>query len=160
MVDNYMNFNGDKTYFGSKLGSFRIIPAAYLEGSWCYEEPFDPRHRPWYVAAVSGKKDMILVIDRSKSMEGNKIERALEAAKTILKSLTSEDRVAIVVFSDWARLLGDETSLVHATPENQGQTSRSAERIILVTTHHSTGNFDRFSGYVDSASENRSNLLR
>eukprot|EP00956_Cyclotella_meneghiniana_P006177 scaffold8062_cov71-Cyclotella_meneghiniana.AAC.17 len=30
----------------------------------------------------------------------------------------------------------------------RGQTSRSAERIILVTTHHSTGNFDRF---VDSA---------
>eukprot|EP00956_Cyclotella_meneghiniana_P016545 scaffold26114_cov40-Cyclotella_meneghiniana.AAC.1 len=42
----------------------------------------------------------------------------------------------------------------------RGQTSRSGERFVLVTTRHSPGNFDRISGYVDSASENRSNLLR
>ena len=159
MVDNYMNFNGDKTYFGSKLGSFRIIPAAYLEGSWCYEEPFDPRHRPWYVAAASGKKDMILVIDRSKRMEGNKIERVLEAAKTILKSLTSEDRVAIVVFSDWARLLGDETCLVHATPENQDKLEKAIDNL---TVNGRTNFYDAFETAFDAwynTSSDKNNLI-
>ena len=141
MVDNYMNFTGDKAYFGSKVGSFRIIPAAYLEGRWCWDEPFDPRHRPWYVAAASGKKDVILVIDRSQSMDGDKIKRAQEAAKTILKSLTSEDRVAIVVFSDRARLLGDETRLVHATPENQDNLEKAIDNL---TVNGTTNFYDAF----------------
>ena len=32
---------------------------------------YDPRVRPWYVAASSGPKDVILVLDTSASMDNN-----------------------------------------------------------------------------------------
>ena len=49
------------TYFGAHNGLFRRIPAVYQEQ--CGE--FDPRRRPWFVAASSGPKDVVLVIDIS-----------------------------------------------------------------------------------------------
>lgn len=129
MIDNYRNLTGDQMYFGSKVGSLRIIPATYLDQVWCAENPYDPRHRPWYIAAASGKKDMILVIDRSQSMDGIKMNSTREAAITILRSLTSEDRVAIVVFSDTARLLVDETRLVSATSENKDKLEKAIKNL-------------------------------
>ena len=69
---------------------------------------------------------------------------------------SSEDFVRRGAFSGVSKFLCDKIF----AGDPQGQTSRSGERFFLVTTHHSPGNFDRFSGYVDSASENRSNLLR
>merc|ERR1719149_215764 len=33
-------------------------------------DAYDPRYRPWYAAAASGPKDVVLVIDTSGSMDG------------------------------------------------------------------------------------------
>ena len=51
-------------YFGSSTGAFRIIPAQHSEICGDY----DPRCRPWFVAASSGPKDVVLVLDVSGSM--------------------------------------------------------------------------------------------
>jgi uncharacterized protein YegL len=158
MVDNYINFTGDKVYFGSKVGSLRIIPAEYLESRWCWDEPYDPRHRPWYIAAASGKKDVILVIDRSQSMDGDKIDCARKAAKTILRSLTSEDRVAIVAFSDNARLLGDETHLVHATPEKKDKIEEAINNLTAGGTSNFYNAFEAAFGAWDNTTSDEDNL--
>lgn len=44
-------------------------------------------------------KDLILVLDRSGSMEGEKIQQAKSAVKYILQHLNSEDRFQIITFS-------------------------------------------------------------
>ena len=51
------------TYFGAHNGLFCRIPAVHQEQ--CGE--FDPRRRPRFVAASSGPKDLVLVIDVSGS---------------------------------------------------------------------------------------------
>ena len=52
-------------YFGSRNGAFRIYPARQSEVCGIY----DPRLRPWYVAASSGPKNVIMILDTSGSME-------------------------------------------------------------------------------------------
>jgi hypothetical protein len=69
-----------------------------------------------------------LLIDNSEGME---IESARQVVKTILKSLTLKDRVAIVAFSDKAWLLGDETRLVRATSENKDKLERAIDNLAL-----------------------------
>ena len=72
------------------------------------------------MAASSGPKDVVLVIDVSGSMdEYRRIDLAKEAASTIVSTLTVADRVAIVTFSDKASLIGGQTSLIRATSDNK-----------------------------------------
>ncbi|KAL9180726.1 hypothetical protein ACHAXT_011179 [Thalassiosira profunda] len=114
MVDNYSL--GNQMYFGSRTGAFRIVPARQSETCGAY----DPRRRPWYVAASSGPKDVVLTIDTSGSMlDYNRLELAKDAAKTVVDTLTVADRVAIVAFSDTASMVGGHTSLIRATKENK-----------------------------------------
>ena len=75
-------------------GAFSQWPA--LE--WCPTD-YDPRFRPWYAAAVTNPKLLIIVIDISGSMAGSRIGLAADAAKAILKTLSWKDRVGIVLFN-------------------------------------------------------------
>jgi len=116
MVDNRKN--GNQIYFGSADGSFRIIPARHSEV--CGE--YDARRRPWFVAASSGPKDVVLVIDVSGSMDDyRRIDLAKEAAITIIETLTVADRVAVVKFSSYAHLIGGVSRLIRATSENKSK---------------------------------------
>ena len=49
--------------------------------------------------------DMIVVLDRSGSMEGGKIEHARRAVRELIDQLTARDRFALVAYSDQATLL-------------------------------------------------------
>ena len=104
-------------YFGSHNGVFRKTPAHHQEV--CGE--YDPRKRPWYVAASSGPKDVILVIDVSGSMGNNgRLSLAKEAAKTVVQTLTVADRVGVVLFSHEARFVGgSRETLLRATKDNK-----------------------------------------
>jgi Mg-chelatase subunit ChlD len=56
--------------------------------------------RPWYVAASSGPKDIIIILDISGSMQRyNRLVLAKIAAIKIVDSLTIGDYFAVVVFS-------------------------------------------------------------
>mmetsp|Transcript_11387 Transcript_11387/g.21552 ORF Transcript_11387/g.21552 Transcript_11387/m.21552 type:complete len:729 (+) Transcript_11387:264-2450(+) len=104
------------TYFGAHNGLFRKIPAIHQVTCGQY----DPRRRPWFVAASSGPKDVVLIIDVSGSMDDYaRLDIAKEAAITIVSTLTVADRVAIVTFSDTASTVGSFDSLVRATGENK-----------------------------------------
>ena len=54
-------------YFGAANGVFRIYPAISSESCHGY----DTRKRPWYIAASSGPKDVIVILDISGSMRTN-----------------------------------------------------------------------------------------
>lgn len=49
-------------YYGSSNGVFRMYPAA-TDKCVDNDSTYDPRVRPWYVAASSGPKDIVLVLD-------------------------------------------------------------------------------------------------
>lgn len=107
-------------YFGSEQGVMTNFPA--------YDDPvkcdgYDPRFRPFYVeTATPEAKDVVLVIDTSFSMVGDKLDTAKEAAKTVLDTLNPKDQVGIVSFVDKVKTPNSENcyskQLALAIPPN------------------------------------------
>jgi len=84
---------------------------------------FDPRFRPWYVSAVSGPKDVVIIIDKSGSMttqsgSSSRWSQAQAAAKEVLGTLTKFDYANIVTFSDSASSF-DDTTVLQAVSESK-----------------------------------------
>ncbi len=53
-------------------------------------------------------RDVVLVLDRSGSMEGEKMSQARDAAEYVLDNLGADDRFAVVDFSRYVRTFADE----------------------------------------------------
>lgn len=118
------NIQPSWSYFGAHNGLFRKIPAVHQEQCGQY----DPRRRPWFVAASSGPKDVVLAIDTSGSMaDYGRMHMAKEAAITIINTLTVADRVAVVGFSTKATKLGVGNNLIRATNRNKSELIRAIE---------------------------------
>ena len=80
-------------YFASEDGILANYPA-FEDTADC--RSYDPRFRPFYVeTATPEPKDVVLVIDTSGSMHGERIVVAKEAAKTVLSTMNPRDRVSI-----------------------------------------------------------------
>ena len=95
-------------YYGSQaLGNYIQWPGMQD----CSE--YDPRYRPWYAAAASGPKDVVIVIDTSGSMSGTREAMARSAASMVVDTLTEVDYVTVVRFSSSASSYS--TTLVQAT---------------------------------------------
>ena len=90
-------------YFGASTGAFRIFPARHSPVCGTY----DPRIRPWYVAASSGPKDVVLILDVSGSMRtAGRADLMIDAARAVIKTLTIADWFSVVLFSSDATTLG------------------------------------------------------
>ena len=90
-------------FFGSQEGMFRIFPGRHYENC----SSFDPRVRPWYIAASSGPKNIVLVLDTSGSMAGERFVLLKKAAIRVIQTLTVGDRVAIVPFASSSLVIGN-----------------------------------------------------
>jgi Ca-activated chloride channel family protein len=53
-------------------------------------------------------RDVVIVLDRSGSMEGEKMEQAIDAARYVLEHLGADDRFAVVDFSRYIRSYADD----------------------------------------------------
>jgi len=116
------------TYFGAHDGMFRQIPATYREKCGSY----DPHRRPWFVAASSGPKDIVLVLDVSGSMGGyGRFGLMKEAAITVIETLSVADKVAVVIFGTNARVLNGQELLVRATKENKDTLIAAVKKLRL-----------------------------
>ena len=103
-------------YFGGHNGAFRIYPARHSETCGNY----DTRKRPWYVAASSGPKDVVLVLDTSGSMSSSsRISLAKTAANDVIDALTIGDHFGVVEFNSDASTLNPGGRLLQATDENK-----------------------------------------
>ena len=87
-------------------------------------------------------RDVVLVLDRSGSMEGDKMAQAIDAAEFVLDNLGPDDRFAVVDFSRYIRVFDDE--LHPATDAGDG--------IDYVRDIHASGNTN-ISGALDRALE-------
>ncbi|MBN1219244.1 MAG: VWA domain-containing protein [Anaerolineae bacterium] len=63
------------------------------------------------------EKDVILVLDTSGSMEGEKMEQARDALKYVLDHLNQGDRLNIIAFSTGLRAFSNRTEPLSAVPE-------------------------------------------
>ena len=78
-------------YFASVEGVYTGFPV-FDDTKPC--DSYDHRDRPFYVeAATPEAKDVVLVIDSSASMTGQKLTIVKKAAKTVLDSLNPKDQV-------------------------------------------------------------------
>lgn len=97
--DNYKN---DPTlswqFFGSSTGFMRQFPAS----KWKMEpvDLYDCRLRSWYMEAATSPKDVIILLDSSGSMMGQRLDIAKHVVYTILDTLGTNDFVNIFTFSD------------------------------------------------------------
>lgn len=93
------------------------------------ESDYDPTVRPWYVAASSGPKDIILVLDTSGSMQtADRIGIMREAAKRVINTLGVSDYFAVVEFDTTAKYVSGST-LQRATAENKNTVLRNIDRL-------------------------------
>jgi voltage-dependent calcium channel alpha-2/delta-3 len=75
----------------------RIFPAREWDTNFAgFYNDYDPRVRNWYIAATSGPKDVVIVLDCSLSMEGKKFEIAKSIVKAVIDTLTAHDYVNVI----------------------------------------------------------------
>ncbi|XP_055322700.1 voltage-dependent calcium channel subunit alpha-2/delta-3 isoform X3 [Sitodiplosis mosellana] len=116
------NYQKDPTlsfqFFGSSTGFMRQFPAS----KWKQDpvDLFDCRLRPWYIEAAASPKDMVILVDISGSMRGQRKDIAKHVVSNILETLTTNDFVNILKFSERIESVVKcfNESLVPATLDN------------------------------------------
>ncbi|XP_055687320.1 voltage-dependent calcium channel subunit alpha-2/delta-3 isoform X1 [Lutzomyia longipalpis] len=95
------NYNNDPSlswqFFGSSTGFMRQFP-----GSKWQEDPvdlYDCRLRSWYIEAANSPKDIVILVDISGSMTGQRNDIAKHVVNNILDTLGTNDFVNIFKFA-------------------------------------------------------------
>jgi len=111
-------------YVADVNGITRVFPGVPQgrESGQC--EDFDIRRRPWFVSAMSGPKNIVIIIDVSGSMgwtDGASTKTRMQLAKPaidkVLDTFTTDDKIGVVKFSSSAAILVN-TGLVKGTQAN------------------------------------------
>lgn len=109
--------------FCSDSGFMRYFPAA----PWIYDNPqtqldmFDCRNTEWFIDAATMSKNVIIMLDMSGSMLGQRFEIAKQTIEAILETLSDNDFFNIMSFSKSPQLLDEcsEDGLLQATMRNK-----------------------------------------
>jgi Ca-activated chloride channel family protein len=99
-------------------------------------------------SAHSLPTDVVVVLDRSGSMNGEKLEHARAAIHSLVAGLRSEDRFALVSYAHQART---DFPLEHATSERKAGWSRGAASIAAHGGTNLSAGLDRALALVDGA---------
>jgi von Willebrand factor type A domain len=137
-------------FFGSTTGAFRIYPAQY------YPEcgSFDPRVRPWYAAAGSGPKNIIMVLDTSGTMaSSNRIGLLKEAAHRVINTTGTADRIAVVFFNDTVRAITDKELMFNGSDTNKQILREAVEREYARGGTNITGAFEEAFDILDNSAK-------
>ncbi|XP_026319490.1 voltage-dependent calcium channel subunit alpha-2/delta-3 isoform X5 [Hyposmocoma kahamanoa] len=116
------NYQSDPTlswqYFGSSTGFMRHYPAM----KWRAEpvDIYDCRTRAWYMEAAASPKDVVILVDRSGSMTGQRRDIAKHVVTNILDTLGNNDFVNVLTFANTVEEIVPcfAESLVQATLSN------------------------------------------
>ena len=119
-LDNGRNKRYGKAYIGTSLGSFRSYPASRQLDEEGNCQDYDPRYRPWYVTATSGAKNVILMIDTSGSMHGDRLQIAKDAATAVVNTLSNNDFVGVIQFGSTASTLYSNKIIRATSTDKEG----------------------------------------
>ncbi|EYC10445.1 hypothetical protein Y032_0055g2558 [Ancylostoma ceylanicum] len=110
--------------FCSESGYMRFFPAA----SWFWDnhvehlDLFDCRNTQWYINAATNSKNVVIMLDMSGSMLGQRYEIAKQTTEAILETLSHNDYFNIMPFSKTPAFLDDckgKNGLLQATMRNK-----------------------------------------
>ncbi|CRK93231.1 CLUMA_CG006775, isoform A [Clunio marinus] len=104
-------------YFCNSSGLFRHFPAT----SWSFHpiNMYDCRMRHWFAGAAASAKDVMILIEISGSMNGTRIGIAIDVVRNILDTLTPNDFVNVIEFSENATYaIPCAKGLIQATSAN------------------------------------------
>jgi len=122
--------NGSFTwsYIGTTTGTIRVWPGQprrrdLIDGKFDEQlgncRQYDPRIRPWFIAASSGPKDVVIILDASGSMRrsiapgaAERWKIAADAVDRLLDTFSIADFVSIVTFNSKAAALGGAKTLL------------------------------------------------
>lgn len=136
-------------FFGGVDGMMRSYPGSNRRQGLASEDdelqgcrPFEPRIRPWFIAASTGPKDIVFVIDISRSMnepamrftDDSRWDVTKRALISMVDTLASFDFVNIVTFSDSADRLVKDGSLLSGTNANRAFLKKALDDIFPVGT--------------------------
>ncbi|KAK7793435.1 hypothetical protein R5R35_010056 [Gryllus longicercus] len=104
-------------YFAGSSGFLRHYPAMKWNQ---YPDLYDCRTRPWYIAAATCSKDVVILMDTTGSMTGMRHSIAKLTVNTILDTLSNNDFVSVLNFSSHATEVVPcfKDTFVQATLEN------------------------------------------
>ncbi|XP_048489046.1 voltage-dependent calcium channel subunit alpha-2/delta-3 isoform X2 [Plutella xylostella] len=96
------NYQSDPTlswqFFGSSTGFMRHYPAMQWRADPV--DIYDCRTRAWYMEAAASPKDVVILVDRSGSMTGQRRDIAKHVVTNILDTLGNNDFVNVMTFAD------------------------------------------------------------
>ncbi|VVC93338.1 unnamed protein product [Leptidea sinapis] len=96
------NYQSDPTlswqYFGSSTGFMRHYPAMKWKADPV--DIYDCRTRAWYMEAAASPKDVVILVDRSGSMTGQRRDIAKHVVTNILDTLGNNDFVNVMTFAN------------------------------------------------------------
>lgn len=114
-------------YIGNNRGLFRQLPGDY-RGSDGKCDEYDPRSRPWYTIAASGTKNIIILIDKSSSMNKyNQLENAKIAVNSVIDTLSITDNIGVIAFENSTEVIGN--------PKMTKATNEYKEELKLYVSH-------------------------
>ncbi|XP_054168613.1 voltage-dependent calcium channel subunit alpha-2/delta-3-like [Oppia nitens] len=124
-------------FFGSSKGFLRLYPATQWKTDvdflgWETPPPdlYDCRMRPWYIQGAASPKDIVILLDTSGSMTGLRNKIAKNVVSTILDTLTDDDYVAILKFSDNVTFINNcFDNLVLANEKNVRQLKDDVDKV-------------------------------
>ncbi|EJW88966.1 hypothetical protein WUBG_00125 [Wuchereria bancrofti] len=129
-IDHLYRTNQEETHdlafqmFCSESGFMRYYPAV----SWVWDnraeklDLFDCRSTEWYINAATLSKNVIIMLDMSGSMLGQRFEIAKQTVEAILETLSDNDFFNILLFSKTVGFLdecSEKAGLLQATVRNK-----------------------------------------
>ncbi|CAB3401877.1 unnamed protein product [Caenorhabditis bovis] len=129
-IDAVYRTNRDETkdlafqLFCSEAGFMRYYPAAswFWDNQDEYLDLFDCRNTEWYINSATNSKNVLLMLDMSGSMLGQRYEVAKQTTEAILETLSHNDYFNIMMFSKNIHLLDScngTNGLLQATMRNK-----------------------------------------
>ncbi|KAJ6642974.1 Voltage-dependent calcium channel subunit alpha-2/delta-4, partial [Pseudolycoriella hygida] len=120
-------------FFGSSTGFMRQFPASQWKDENFDDQVdlYDCRLRSWYIEAANSPKDIIILVDVSGSMTGQRKDIAKHVVHNILDTLGSNDFVNIYKFDEGVKSVVEcfNETLVQATLGNIRQLKMEMENI-------------------------------
>ena len=112
-----------------------------------------PHWQSWTIAAATGPRDVVILIDTSGSMKGEKLKFAKIAANRVIASLTQADRIGVVAFAGKAVGIGGDDGAGSCNPDELNRATKTAKRrmldgvagLVRQLRHHFGPFFARFS---------------
>ncbi|GMR48359.1 hypothetical protein PMAYCL1PPCAC_18554, partial [Pristionchus mayeri] len=110
--------------FCSESGFMRFFPATtwYWENEEAKLDLFDCRNTEWYINSATCSKNVIIMLDMSGSMLGQRFEIAKQTTEAILETLSHNDYFNMMTFSKEVKFLDNcngTSGLLQATMRNK-----------------------------------------